>query len=109
MDLAVVLARIEGERYRSILPSEYVAYAREITQSCPNLSAAIDLNRRIIHWVQSSILDLTSGVGQAGLDRRAEIKRFFVLTAKVCPYDDPTQASLTIPRRHVTRSATSRR
>jgi hypothetical protein len=83
LELAFALAQLEAGRYRNILPSEYVALATNQPPSCPNLLAAIDLNKRINYWVQSSILDLGFGQDIGGLEKRSEVKQFFIRTAKV--------------------------
>jgi hypothetical protein len=81
--LAVALARLEGERYRRILPGEYVAHAGRLPMYCPNLSAAISLNQLIGNWVQSCILDLEFDEDPKELEKRSDLKRFFVHTAMV--------------------------
>jgi RasGEF domain len=82
-ELAIALARLESERYQRILPIEYVAHVGKLSHYCPNLSAAIALNQMITGWVQSSILDLDFVGDPNGLQKRSEVKRFFVKTAKV--------------------------
>jgi hypothetical protein len=82
-ELAFALTALEAERYRNILPSEYIAFASKQLDSSPNLSVAIDLNKRINYWVQSSILDLDFGGDLSGLEKRSEVKQFFVRTANV--------------------------
>ena len=83
-DLAFALARQEAEIYRRILPSEFIAHACKNEDGCANLSAALLLARRIKFWVQLSILDLEFGMDKAGLERRSETKRFFIIVAEVC-------------------------
>ena len=85
-DLAFALAIQEREMHRRIPPSEYIALACEDRDGCPNLSAALLFNRRIKFWVQSSILDLEFGTDKAGLERRSETKRFFIMVADVCGF-----------------------
>jgi hypothetical protein len=74
----MALARLEGERYRRILPAEYMSHTSKLDSFSPNLTEAIALNQRIHNWVQSSLLDMD-------LDgaRRCTTKRFFVKTAEV--------------------------
>ena len=81
--LALALARLERERYKRILPAEYVAHVGKRTRYFPNLSAAIDLRELIENWVKSSILDLRRAKFADGIKTRSEVKRFFVKTAKV--------------------------
>ena len=81
--LAMALAKMEKETYERILPIEYMAHVGRVPSCCPNLSAAIDLNQRINYWVQSSILDMDFDGAPDELDRRCEVKRFFVKTAQV--------------------------
>jgi hypothetical protein len=83
LELAFALAQLEADRYQNILPSEYIALATNQLRSCPNLLAAIDLNKRINYWVQSSILDLDFGQDIGGLEKRSGVKQFFIRTAKV--------------------------
>jgi hypothetical protein len=78
-----VLTKLERERYLCILPAEYIACAlgiacaRDLTSYCPNLHEALALNKRITHWVMSSIL-------QCGdVKSRANLKTFFVNAAEV--------------------------
>jgi hypothetical protein len=85
--LAAALASLEGEKYRRILPAEYVAHAGGLPLYCPNLSAAIALNELIGKWIKSSILNERLGEGEAGLQERSRMMQFFVETAKVgCPF-----------------------
>jgi hypothetical protein len=81
--LALALAVLEGERYQRILPAEYIAHAGRQPLYCPNLLAAIAFNETVHNWVQSSILDLDFAGGWDELNRRSEIKEYFVQTAKV--------------------------
>jgi hypothetical protein len=81
--LAAALARLEGEKYRQILPAEYVAHAGGLPLYSPNLSAAIALNELIGKWIKSSILDERLGEGKKGLQERSKVMQFFVETAKV--------------------------
>jgi hypothetical protein len=81
--LAMALARLEEELYLRILPIEYTAHVGNLPSYCPNLSAMIDLNRRINYWVQSCILNMEFRGAQDGRERRCENKRYFVRTAKV--------------------------
>src|ERR1700730_16326442 len=85
-ELAIALTRQKAAIYRRILPSEYIARACDIEDGCPNLSAALLLIRRIKFWVQLSILDLEFGTDKAGLERRSETKRFFIMVAEVCGF-----------------------
>jgi hypothetical protein len=81
--LAIALTRLEGEQYKRIFPIEYVAHAVKLLLYCPNLSAAIDLNRLIVNWVQSCILTEELGKGRDGAQKRGKWKQFFIETAKV--------------------------
>jgi hypothetical protein len=79
----MALAKLEGEAYQRILPSEYSAYVGRLPSSSPNLTAAIALNQRINNWVQSSILDMDFDGAPNEVESRCTTKRFFVKTAEV--------------------------
>jgi len=83
-DLAIALAVLEGERYKRIVASEYLACVRGLQPYCPNLSAAIGLNQLISKWVRSCILDQRLGNGRDGITARSKMKQYFVETAKEC-------------------------
>ena len=111
-ELAMALARLEGERYQRILPSEYMAHAGNLPSSSPNLTAAIALNQRINNWVQSSILDIDFNGAPNEIESKSIAKRFFVRTAEVARTFEIRQAwsSLTnLMHRHVVQSTTSHR
>lgn len=76
--LAVALATLGKERYLSILAGEYIAYACDLTTYSPNLHEAVTLNKRITNWVMSCILRCDD------YKDRAELKTFFVDTAREC-------------------------
>jgi hypothetical protein len=85
-ELAVSLAKLARERYDNILPIEYIAHSKGLSQYCHNLNAAISLNELIVRWVKRSIL--LEGNGKPGdikeaLEERSEVMRFFVQTAEV--------------------------
>jgi hypothetical protein len=85
--LALALANLEGERHQQILPIENMAYAAKRPLYCPNLSVSLAVNKQICQWVQLSILDLELDRRpqdpRKELEKRSQIKRYFVQTAKV--------------------------
>lgn len=83
---ANALAKLERERYEYILPIEYMAHAGNLPSCHPNLSSAIALNKLIGYLVRSSILDLDTIKGADGHTKRADVKRYFIRTAKVMSF-----------------------
>ena len=75
--LAVALATMERKRYLHILAAEYISHACKLDSYCPNLLEALAFNTKIANWVLSSILQCDD------LNRRADIKMFFVDVAQV--------------------------
>jgi DNA-binding transcriptional regulator PaaX len=75
--LAIALATLEREKYLAILAAEYIAHARGLASSSPNLDEVLSIYQRITKWVASSILSLDH------YKDRCKVKTFFVNTAEV--------------------------
>ncbi|RXW24190.1 hypothetical protein EST38_g1647 [Candolleomyces aberdarensis] len=75
--LAIALTLLEGDRYRQIMPCDYLA------NQCGrpgfnNVDAACSVNNKIILWVKQSLLHYDA------LQHRADVLKFFIHTAKEC-------------------------
>lgn len=76
-DLAIALALLEGDRYKAILPADYIAHLRR--DPWPNnIDAASITNNKIVLWVKKSILHYDR------IESRAQVLKFFINTAQVC-------------------------
>ncbi|KAJ7470512.1 ras guanine nucleotide exchange factor domain-containing protein [Mycena latifolia] len=76
-DLAIALALLEGDKYSSILPADYIRHLRKLEG--PNrVDAASVENNRIILWVKKSVLT------PSRVETRAEVLKFFVNAAHEC-------------------------
>ncbi|KAG6909463.1 hypothetical protein DXG01_000448 [Tephrocybe rancida] len=76
-DLAVALTLLEGDRYRAILPTDYIAHLSKQPRS-NNVQAAYLTNNKIVLWVKQSLLHYDT------IDARAQVLKFFVNTAVAC-------------------------
>ncbi|KAJ7135013.1 ras guanine nucleotide exchange factor domain-containing protein [Mycena crocata] len=78
-DLAIALTLLEGDRYGSIRPADYLSHLRKIDMEGPNnVDAASTENNKIILWVKKSVLT------PSRVETRAEVLKFFVNTAHEC-------------------------
>ncbi|KAJ6546433.1 ras guanine nucleotide exchange factor domain-containing protein [Mycena vulgaris] len=76
-DLAIALTLLEGEKYRLILPADYIRHLRKMEG--PNkVDAAGVENNRVILWVKKSVLT------PSRVETRAEVLKFFVNAAHEC-------------------------
>ncbi|KAG5652947.1 hypothetical protein H0H81_002955 [Sphagnurus paluster] len=75
-DLAIALTLLEGDKYRAILPTDYIAHLRNHRPN--NVEAAYMTNNKIVLWVKQSILHYD------GIESRAQVLKFFVNTAMAC-------------------------
>ncbi|KAG5645835.1 hypothetical protein DXG03_005176 [Asterophora parasitica] len=76
-DLAIALTLLEGDKYKAILPTDYIAHLRK--QNRPNnVEAAYQINNKIVLWVKQSVLHYDS------IASRAQVLKFFVNTALAC-------------------------
>ncbi|KAJ7489946.1 ras guanine nucleotide exchange factor domain-containing protein [Mycena galericulata] len=76
-DLAIALTLLEGDKYRSILPADYLSHLRKLDGS-NNVDAARLANNRVVLWVKKSVLT------PSRVETRAEVFKFFVNTAHEC-------------------------
>lgn len=76
-DLAIAFTLLEGDKYKVILPTDYIAHLE--TQDRPNnVAGACLTNNRIVLWVKQSVLHYDA------IDSRVQVLKFFVNTALVC-------------------------
>lgn len=76
-DLAIAMTLLEGDKYKNILPTDYIAHLNK--QARPNnVEAAYLVNNKIVLWVKQSVLHYDT------IDSRAQVLKFFVNTALVC-------------------------
>ena len=76
-DLAIALTLLEGDKYKVILPTDYIGHLEK--QDRPNnVAAACQTNNRIVLWVKQSVLHYDA------IDSRAQVLKFFVNTGLVC-------------------------
>lgn len=75
-DLAIAMTLLEGDRYRALHPSDYMAYLKR-PPGPNNVDAVCLTNNKIILWVQQSILHYNL------LHHRVEVLKFFVNAAQV--------------------------
>ncbi|KAF8061461.1 hypothetical protein FPV67DRAFT_1509075 [Lyophyllum atratum] len=76
-DLAIALTLLEGDKYKAILPTDYIAHLRK--QHRPNnVEAACLTNNKIVLWVKQSVLHYDA------IGLRAQVLKFFVNTAVAC-------------------------
>lgn len=74
--LAVALTLMEGDRYRAILPADYILYLRRDTGN--RVEAAKKVNKAIQFWVQHTVIRTPR------LDERTRTLVFFVNTGQEC-------------------------
>lgn len=79
-DLAVALTILEGEKYKAIMPCDYLAYLRpeQIHGYHNPVEIARVVNNHIIQWVKQSILHYDEVLP------RADVIKFYVHTAQEC-------------------------
>lgn len=76
--LATALTLMEGDKYRAILPADYIIYLRRETGN--RVEAAKKVNKAIQLWVQHTIIRTPR------LDERTRTLVFFVNTGQVSLY-----------------------
>ncbi|CAA7267623.1 unnamed protein product [Cyclocybe aegerita] len=76
-DLAIALTLLEGDKYKALLPSDYIAHLGQ-HQGYNNVKAAYTTNNKIIAWVKDSVLHYDS------VEKRADVLKFFINTAIEC-------------------------
>ncbi|KDR73425.1 hypothetical protein GALMADRAFT_124495 [Galerina marginata CBS 339.88] len=76
-DLAIALTLLEGDKYKALVPSDYIAHLRR-HPGYNNVEGAYTTNNKIILWVKDSILHDDSA------ENRAAVLKFFIHTAMEC-------------------------
>jgi len=74
--LAMALTVLEGERYRTLFPADYIRHLVQ-SSSLNNVTAAANTHNQILLWVKMSVLMPTQ------YKVRAEVFKFFINTALV--------------------------
>ncbi|KAF8163016.1 ras guanine nucleotide exchange factor domain-containing protein [Crassisporium funariophilum] len=77
LDLAVALTLLEGDKYKALVPSDYIAHLRR-HPGYNNIEGAYTTNNKIISWVKDSILHYDA------VEHRADVLKFFIHTAQEC-------------------------
>lgn len=75
-DLAIALSILEGDQYKILVPSDYIAHLRRHS-GYNSVQGAYTTNNRILFWVKDSILHYDR------VDQRADVLKFFIHTAQV--------------------------
>lgn len=75
-DLAIALTLLEGDKYKVLVPSDYIAHLRR-HPGYNNVQGAYTVNNKIVFWVKDSILHYDR------VDQRADVLKFFIHTAQV--------------------------
>jgi len=76
-ELAIALALLEGDKYKVLVPSDYIAHLRR-HGGHNNVEGAYTANNKIIFWVKDSVLHYDD------VQKRADVLKFFIHTAVVC-------------------------
>ncbi|KAJ7285592.1 ras guanine nucleotide exchange factor domain-containing protein [Mycena rebaudengoi] len=76
-DLAIALTLLEGDKYQSISPADYISHLKRL-EGGNNVDAAGTENNKIVLWVKKSILSPSQ------VETRTEVYKFFVNTAHEC-------------------------
>ncbi|KAG6853700.1 hypothetical protein C0991_002235 [Blastosporella zonata] len=75
-DLAIALTLLEGDRYKAILPTDYIAHLSGLRAN--NVDVACLTNNKIVLWVKQYVLHYDS------IEKRMQVVQFFVNTAVAC-------------------------
>lgn len=75
-DLGIGLTLLEGDRYRYIVPSDYIAHLKRHLGP-NNVEAAYLTNNKIVLWVKQSLLHYDQ------VEFRGDVLKFFINTAQV--------------------------
>lgn len=74
--MAIALTLLEGDKYKVLVPSDYIAHLRK-HPGYNRVEGAYTANNKIGFWVKESILHYDA------VDKRAEVLKFFIHTALV--------------------------
>ncbi|KAH9483782.1 Serine/threonine-protein kinase STY17 [Psilocybe cubensis] len=77
LDLAIALTLLEGDKYKVLVPSDYIAQLRR-HPGYNNVEGVYTTNNKIILWVKDSILHFETA------QDRASVLKFFIHTATEC-------------------------
>jgi len=75
-ELAIALALLEGDKYKVLVPSDYIAHLRRHAGH-NNVEGAYTTHNKIIFWVKDSVLHYDT------VEKRADVLKFFIHTAQV--------------------------
>jgi son of sevenless-like protein len=76
-ELAIALALLEGDKYKVLVPSDYIAHLRRHAGH-NNVEGAYTTHNKIIFWVKDSVLHYDT------VEKRADVLKFFIHTAQEC-------------------------
>ena len=75
IELAIALALLEGDKYKVLVPFDYIAYLRR--HAGRNVERAYTTNNKIIFWIKESVLRCDT------VQKRVHFLNFFINTALV--------------------------
>ena len=75
-ELAIALALLEGDKYKVLVPFDYIAYLKGHAGH-NNIEKAYMTNNDIILWVTNSVLHSDT------VEKRAGVLNYFIITAQV--------------------------
>jgi len=87
-DLAIALTLLEGDKYKAIVPSDYIAHLRRHS-GFNSVEAACLVNNKIVLWVKRSVLHYDTA------ELRTQVLKFFLNTAQVRRFIGGWHISLT--------------
>jgi len=87
-DLAIALTLLEGDKYKAIVPSDYIAHLRRHS-GFNSVEAACSVNNKIVLWVKQSVLHYDKA------ELRTQVLKFFLNTAQVRKFIGGWHISLT--------------
>lgn len=87
-DLAIALTLLEGDKYKAIVPSDYIAHLRRHS-GFNSVEVACSVNNKIILWVKQSVLHYETA------ELRTSVLKFFLNTAHVRRFIDECHISST--------------
>lgn len=75
-DLAIALTLLEGDKYKAIVPCDYIAHLRRHS-GFNSVEVACSVNNKIVLWVKQSVLHYDTA------ELRTQVLKFFLNTAQV--------------------------
>lgn len=76
-DLAIALTLLEGDKYKAIVPCDYIAHLRRHA-GFNSVEVACSVNNKIVLWVKQSVLHYDTA------ELRTQVLKFFLNTAHEC-------------------------